>query len=318
MAENYDSPWKQALDLLLEQFLELFFPEVHAAIDWSRAPENLETELASLSKDSEIGPRRADKLFRVHLLSGKTEMLLIHIEVQTTVDSSLPKRIFVYWYRIFDYYDTEPITLVLLGDDNPRWRPRQFHFERFGFKIGVTFPMVKLLDFARQEKQLLESPNPFALEVVAYLKTRDTRADPEARLEWKFELTRRVLTRGFEPKLADDLVRMLDWMMSLPKELELKFYRRVEALKETEKMRYVTTFERFAEAKGRDEGRQEGRQEGLLEGQVTLLLSLLKRRFGDVPSTYLERLKTADLGQLSRWGERVLDAASLNDVFAAG
>ena len=32
---DYDSPWKEVLDRFLPQFLELFFPERHAGIDWS-------------------------------------------------------------------------------------------------------------------------------------------------------------------------------------------------------------------------------------------------------------------------------------------
>lgn len=326
MAEDFDSPWKQALDALLEPFLEFFFPAVHAAIDWRATPENLETELLSLTKDAEVGHRRADKLFRVRLISGVEEMLLIHIEVQTTVDQNLPRRVLVYWYRIFDFYDREPITLVLLGDDNPGWRPNRFSYRRFGFELTVEYPIVKLLDFAQREQELLESGNPFGIEVMAYLKTRATRKDLVSRLEWKLRLTRLVLVRGFDPKLADELIRLLDWMMALPKELARTFQIRVEKLKETEKMRYITSFERFAEEKGLErgleqglrQGRQLGLQDGLRKGQAGLVLRLLERRFGVIPTEYLEELETAPLDQLSRWAERILDADSVAEVFSAG
>jgi hypothetical protein len=316
MAEDFDSPWKQALDALLEPFLDFFFPAVHAAIDWRAAPENLETELLSLTKNAEVGHRRADKLFRVRLASGAEELLLIHIEVQTTVDPGLPRRVFTYWYRIFDFYDREPITLVLLGDDNPGWRPNRFSYRRFGFELSVEYPIVKLLDFAQREQELLENGNPFGLEVMAYLKTRATRKDLASRLEWKLRLTRLVLVRGFGHKLADDLIRLLDWMMALPKELETEFRRQVAALKETEKMRYITSFERFAREDGREEGLEEGLQQGLRKGQAGLVLRLLERRFGVISGQYLEKLETAQLDQLSRWAERILEADSLSDVFA--
>ena len=38
---DYDSPWKEALDVFFEAFLELFIPEAHADIDWSRQCESL-------------------------------------------------------------------------------------------------------------------------------------------------------------------------------------------------------------------------------------------------------------------------------------
>ena len=40
--DDYDSPWKEALEDYLEPFLALFFPENHTNIDWSRVPECLD------------------------------------------------------------------------------------------------------------------------------------------------------------------------------------------------------------------------------------------------------------------------------------
>jgi hypothetical protein len=42
---DYDGAWKAALDVYLKEFLELCFPSIHAAIDWSRSYRFLETEL---------------------------------------------------------------------------------------------------------------------------------------------------------------------------------------------------------------------------------------------------------------------------------
>jgi hypothetical protein len=33
---DYDSPWKEALDVFFEAFLELFLPQAYADIDWSK------------------------------------------------------------------------------------------------------------------------------------------------------------------------------------------------------------------------------------------------------------------------------------------
>jgi len=32
--DDFDSPWKEALEQALPDFLALFFPEAHAGIDW--------------------------------------------------------------------------------------------------------------------------------------------------------------------------------------------------------------------------------------------------------------------------------------------
>ena len=45
---DFDSPWKEALDLFFEAFLELFFPQAHADIDWSQGWESLDKELQQI------------------------------------------------------------------------------------------------------------------------------------------------------------------------------------------------------------------------------------------------------------------------------
>jgi hypothetical protein len=78
-------------------------------------------------------------------------------------------------------------------------------------------------------------------------------------------------------------------------------------LERTTNMRYVTSVERI--------GREEGRKEGRLEGEAVLLRRQLLHRFGAVPAWAETRLKGASTEQLEAWGERVLDATTLDDVF---
>jgi Putative transposase, YhgA-like/Domain of unknown function (DUF4351) len=56
--------------------------------------------------------------------------------------------------------------------------------------------------------------------------------------------------------------------------------------------------------------------QGLEKGQRAMLLRLLGRRFGAVPEPIAARVSTATLPELERWSDRVLEAASLDDVFA--
>ncbi len=66
-----------------------------------------------------------------------------------------------------------------------------------------------------------------------------------------------------------------------------------------------------------EQGRQEGRQEGLRQGECTVLLRLLRRRFGDAVNTEIEqRIATAPVEQLDIWTDRVLSAATLAELLA--
>jgi hypothetical protein len=60
--------------------------------------------------------------------------------------------------------------------------------------------------------------------------------------------------------------------------------------------------------------RAEGEARGRVEEAARILMRQLTRRFGPVPDAVRVRIDTASLGQLDIWCERVLDAATLDDV----
>ena len=66
---------------------------------------------------------------------------------------------------------------------------------------------------------------------------------------------------------------------------------------------------------GKAEGKAEGKQEGRVEGEAALLLRLLERKFRPLPDSARQRVASADAETLLAWGERVLDANSLDEVW---
>ena len=147
---DYDSPWKEALDVYIEAFLRLCFPILAAQIDWSVAPIMRDKELLQIAPQSELGSRTVDKLVEVKLLSGDVGWLLIHVEVQSQRDAEFARRMFVYFYRIRDKYNKQVVSLAVLGDGEPNWRPDRYQEAHFGCQFDFKFPIVKLLDYAQQ------------------------------------------------------------------------------------------------------------------------------------------------------------------------
>ena len=60
---------------------------------------------------------------------------------------------------------------------------------------------------------------------------------------------------------------------------------------------------------------KKGMEKGMEKGEALILQRQLTRRFGPLSSTLLARIAAADITQLEEWGDRVLDAPSLDDVF---
>ncbi len=74
------------------------------------------------------------------------------------------------------------------------------------------FPTVKLLDYADKWDELEKSDNPFALVVMAHLKTQETRKNHNERKRWKICLVRKLYERGYKKQDIINLFHFIDWI----------------------------------------------------------------------------------------------------------
>ena len=64
-----------------------------------------------------------------------------------------------------------------------------------------------------------------------------------------------------------------------------------------------------------EEWTKEWFEQGQITGESRMLAKLLRKRFGDLPSTILEKINSASEQELETWGLNLLDANSLDEVF---
>lgn len=302
---DFDNPWKDVLEHFFREFLAFFFPEVHSAIDWSREYETLDKELQQIVSESELGPRLADKLFKVWLKDGREAWILIHVEVQNQRDPEFAERMFVYNYRIYDRHRRTVISLAVLGDQDATWRPNQFGYGMFGCRMGLEFPIIKLTDYAGSDEKFESDPNPFAAVVLAHLKTQETRRDLESRRSWKFRLIKSLYDRGLDRNQVRLLFRFLDAIIDLPPELEKALSIDLAEFEKERMMPYVSSIERIA--------REEGKIEGEAEARIETLLRLLSKRFKmSVPADVEAVIRsTANSAKLDAWIDTSVEANDL-------
>jgi len=304
---DFDSPWKEALDLYFEPFVKLFFADAHADIDWSRAIESLDKELQQVTPDAEIGRRYVDKLVKVWLKNGEEQWVLIHVEVQAQEDPDFTLRMYVYNYRLFDRYNKQVVSFAVLGDDNPHWRPDSFSYRRWGVEAGLWFRVVKLLDIAEHREVWEENTNPFVSVVFAHLDTLETRQDPKERKGRMFRLIRRLYERQLHSEQVGQLLRIIDWMMQLPKPLAIEVREELKQFTEEKNMPYVTSFERLA--------KEEGRKEGLQEGLIRAIESSLRVKFGEPGIRLMPEIRQIeDEGKLEAIHDALISGESLEGV----
>ena len=172
----------------------------------------------------------------------------------------------------------------MLTDDVQRFRPGAYRFAFGDFRLEMSFPVVKLLDYRERWEELEKSNNPFSVVVMAHLQSQKTRRRPQERFEWKLHLTRMLYERGYSKEEVLGLYRFIDWVLSLPEGLEELYHEEIVKEEEVKAMPYITTAERI--------GMKKGLQQGLLEDAREMVLEALEERFGEVPLGLVEQVQS--------------------------
>lgn len=307
LPQDYDTPWKIALERHFPAFMAFYFPEAHAQIDWRVPHEFLDKELQAISKDALVGKRHVDKLVKVRRLSGEVDWLCIHIEIQVAREPRFARRMYVYNYRIFDRYDQPAASLAVLGDDDPHWLPQSFRHAAMGCEMDFRFPVAKLAHYTGQENALETSANPFALLTLAYLQNRATRGNMQARFAVKCRLIRMLYRSDWDAAMVREFFLVIDWMMTLPHGLAAQLSTFITDIEEEQKMEYISSVERYRT--------EQAQLQGKVEGMQGMLGRLLKRHFGEIPAIIEARIKNASGEQIDTWFDRAIAAKSLDEVF---
>jgi hypothetical protein len=309
-----DGGWKQLIDDELEEFFRFFFPQVHAAIDFRSGCQSRDKELAKIMVGADAGDCEADKLFEVQWRDGGQELVLIHVEVQAQREQDFAQRMYVYNTRIWQRYGRPAVSLALLVDADPHFRPDQFVREKGGCRLTFTFPVVKLLSY-KSDAELEADPSPLAVASLVQLGQLRAGSDMGRRLAIKLALARALYVRGYDRERLLKLFRFLDYVLTLPEAMSRQFDREVEEIEEALSMPYVTSIERRARQEGLREGIRQGQQEGMLQGVRDLLQQTLQVRFGPPPALLLRKIEQCqDVAALRALHQQVLTVSSIAEL----
>ncbi|NER08281.1 MAG: cytosolic protein [Okeania sp. SIO3C4] len=281
--DDYDSPWKEILEHYFREFIEFFFPDAYDDIDWEKGYEFLDKEFQQITADSETGKKYVDKLARVWLKTGSEVWALVHTDIQTGRESGFDERMYVYNYRIFDKFRIHAASFAIIGGKSPNWNPGVYENRLWGCEVRFRFPVVRLLDYADDTESLEKSDNPFAVVVLAHLKTEATAKDKKRRRREKFELVKNLHDLGFGEQDVRNLFHFIDWMMRLPEVENQLFWNDVKAFEKEKNMPYVTSVEKIGYKRGVDEGMQQGKS--------IMFSDIIAKKYGEPPDRVLQLIK---------------------------
>ncbi len=140
--------------------------------------------------------------------------------MQSQKDDEFPQRMYIYNYWAFDLYRKPVISVAILGDENQSWRPNNYGYNLGNCEINLKFPTVKLLDYEEKWLELETNLNPFAMMIMAHLKTKATISNLTQREQWKWIFIRSLYEKGYTKKQIAKLFKFIDLMMALPRQLQ--------------------------------------------------------------------------------------------------
>jgi hypothetical protein len=162
--------------------------------------------------------------------------------VQGDRDLDFSKRMFQYYYRIFDKYDQDIVGIALLTDASKNFRPDMYHRSNHGTELTYKYNIYKFTD--QDESELMKSANPFALAVLAGKYVNVAKSDIDQRYHFKRKLFQLVLQKmDYPPEqrrfYISTLIYFIDYLLKIPLELTQKLRSEMIFSKEEIEMMYL-------------------------------------------------------------------------------
>jgi hypothetical protein len=288
---SHDQLFKDLLQAFFSEFMELFFSQVAARLDFSQTTFLMQEVFTDLPTGEQ---RNVDLVAQVMTLDGVPELILVHIEVESQRRSNFPARMSEYYMLLRLRHRLPVLPIVVYLAPGTGGLTQETHVEEVFGKTVLRFEYeaVGLPDLEAEDYRA--SDNPLAPTLSALM-----RPGPTGRLAQKLQSLRRVLLSDVDEARKSLLVNIIQTYspLNLAEEAE------VDALIESEMRQEVETMLVTWE-------------EGVIvRGKRDLLLRQLHRKFGDLPEVVTLRLQSIQTEEeLDRASDRIFDAHSLAET----
>jgi predicted transposase YdaD len=310
---------------------------VVSAVDWS----SLRREPGSVV-DPELRETESDLLFTARLHEGRSLLLYVLLEHQSSVDRWMALRMLRYVVRQVEHWRQQHpestvlpviIPLVMYHGEDGVWSAARrvedlFDLPAEGAQRELWRALVPRFEYllddltAERAEVLLARPGP-PLARLAWLLLRYVRSEELAHrlTEWTVLFAEvHAAPEGSEHLLV--IIRYITWVggMAVHKAAKQVLNSVVDAqaaetLMRSYGERLVERAQRWGLRRGLEQGREEGREEGRLKGRAEDVLRILAVRGIHAGEEQQQRILTCtDLATLDRWFDRSLNATTLSDV----
>ncbi|MDI9356269.1 MAG: Rpn family recombination-promoting nuclease/putative transposase [Chitinophagaceae bacterium] len=290
---QYDETWKLILSLWTKPAIEFFLPNIAQHINWDKKYRFIQQEFSKFKMQDSIS--RVDTLLEFELLSGKSFILLLHIEIQSTQPETIAKRMLNYLIRIYSEHPNKEIQsfILYIGQEN---YPNINIYQPFQMNNNLRFEgsYYMLAEHSEGELMSIKSPIAYCLLLNKWINT--SKKTEIERLETLRKFVQLIKENNINREEIHHFLKIADNLVTLPKELKEEknkiIYQnllnnmitlnldseQLEGIKKSINIMYEKgkTVKDFL-LEGKIEGEQVGIQKGKMEERIERITTALKR-----------------------------------------
>ncbi len=252
-------------------------------------------EVEILKSELSIEPIRADSVIFI-----KTDNCILHIEFQTITISepSIPFRMLDYSVRLIRKYGLDVIQVVIFLQETSN-------------EIAFTEQYVNKTTIHNYRSLRMWEQNPALFlnnDALLPLAPLTITNSPQTLLSQVAQNVARISDRN----IRQDTSAYTEILAGL--RFEKNFIRQLLSEDIMQESVIYQDILQKGERRGEQRGEERGRQEGRQEEAVRFLSRQLNRRFGEIDSSIIERIKVLSTEQLEALGEEFLDFTQVSDL----
>jgi hypothetical protein len=287
---SHDQLFKELLHSFFREFLELFFSDVAARLNFDTV-QWLEQEFFTDFPEGDA--RRADTLAQVETIDGDPELVLFHMEAERLRRTEFRFRMWEY-YALIRGRTRQPVfpIVVYLSPGTGGVVLETYSEGVFGTTF-LTFQYwaVGLPDLSADDYR--ESENLVGVALSALMKPSSVGSVLQ-----KWEAIRRILTSSLDESRKILLTNVVENYIPLSETEAEQYNQLVEQDNTREAEEMISVYE----------------ERGIVKGQRLALLRLLRQKFGLLPEAVEVRVRKMDTPELEVLIDRILTATTLEEL----
>ncbi|MGY4690994.1 Rpn family recombination-promoting nuclease/putative transposase [Salibacterium sp. K-3] len=259
MAVDHDRLFKEVLTTYFEEFIQLFFPEVHEAVDFSNIQFLAEEVFSDVTQGEKY---KVDLLVKTRRKEEET-VIIIHTESQSYPQPDFNERMFIYYGRLYEKYRCNILPIALFTYDQRREEPDLFSIQ-FPFHDVLRFQFLTVQLKQQNWRHFIRSDNPLAAAFLSKMGYNE-----KEKIQVKKEFLRMMVRMNIDPARSNLLTGFFETYLTLTSWEEKKLQEEVKRMdgREGEKVReFVVSYEKKGIEKGIKQGMEKGIEKGIKQG----------------------------------------------------